>query len=180
VTRSRHEGFLAVLAALLAVPAASQTFGASAGVALPVGGLAEHRTAGIRVAGSVYSSSGFVRGDVAGVILPGTELADASSTQTDDWRSVSIGANVLPVLARSETLRVRALAGLSAHSVSVRRGGDNPYGVVGGVQLGSVLERSWNGRTLTAEVGLHVVASDYGVGELEAATFVPLSAGIRW
>jgi hypothetical protein len=169
-------------AVLLLAPAASlhaQGVGGSAGIALPVGSLAEHRGVGFRAQGSVYSPGGLLRGDVAGVFFPGDDSADTSPSQSGDWRSVGIAGNVLPRLMHTETLSVRALAGLSAHRTSIP-GVRNPYGVVPGGQLGGVVERSVGRGWLTVEGGLHLVATDHGVGELEPVIFVPLTVGFRW
>jgi hypothetical protein len=169
-------------AVLLLAPAGSlhaQTFGASAGLAVPLGSLAEHRGVGFRAQGSVYSSGGRFRGDVAGVFFPGDDSADTSPSQAGDWRSVSVAAHVLPRLAHTETLSVRALAGLSAHRASIP-GVRNPYGVVAGAQLGAVVEHAIGGGWLTAELGGHLVATDHGVGELEPVLFIPLIVGLRW
>ena len=168
-------------AVLLLAPAASlhAQIGGSAGIAVPLGSLAEHRGVGFRAQGSLYSSGGRFRGDVAGVFFPGDGSADTSPSQSGDWRSIGVAVNVLPRLTHTETLSVRALGGLSAHRTSIP-GVRNPYGVVPGAQLGAVVERSIGGGWLMAEVGAHLVATDHGVGELEPVTFIPLSVGFRW
>lgn len=181
--RVRPARLLPLLAALLlSAPAESlraQAVGGSVGLAAPVGPLADGRGVGVRIQGSLYSPGGLVRGDVAGLFLPGSDEEGQPASRMSDYRSVSLGANLLPVLVRSEALQVRGLVGLSGHSVSVPNT-NNPYGIVPGAQLGGVLERAWNGHALTGETGLHLIASDHGLGELEAALFVPVSIGIRW
>jgi hypothetical protein len=181
--RIRTARLLPLLAGLLlSAPPASlraQAFGGSVGLAAPVGPLADGRGVGVRIQGSLHSPGGRLRADVAGLFLPGSEGDGLHATRTRDYRSVSLGANLLPVLVRSEALRVRGLIGLSGHGVTVP-GTNNPYGIVPGAQLGGVLERTWKGHALTGEAGLHLIASDHGLGELEAALFVPVSIGIRW
>ncbi len=166
---------------LVALPAAlaSQSIGANLGLALPLGSLAEYRQVGYRAQGSLTSAGGLLRAEVAGVFIPGTDDPGASDWRTHDWRSLSIGGSVLPTLGQSETLRIRGLFGLSAHRSSIRDV-SNPYGTVPGLQLGTVLERSWRTSILTAELGLHVVASDFGVDEFGGAFFLPLLVGFRW
>ncbi|HEX2187705.1 MAG TPA: hypothetical protein VHG51_02345 [Longimicrobiaceae bacterium] len=170
-----------LLSLLVALPSAlaGQSIGANVGPAVPLGSLAEYRHVGFRAQGSLSAASGLLRAEVAGVYIPGTDDPDASDWRTRDWRSVSIGGSVLPMLGRSEALRLRGLFGLSAHRSRIR-GVSNPYGTVPGLQLGAVLERSWRTSLLTAELGLHVVASDYGVDESGGAFFVPLLVGFRW
>ena len=170
-----------LLLLLVALPSElpAQAFGASVGLAVPLGSLAEYRHTGYRAQGSLTSPGGRLRAEVAGVLLPGTEEPGVSPWRTRDWRSLSIGGSFLPTLGHSEALRVRALVGLSAHRSSMP-GVSNPYGTVPGLQLGTVLERSWKTSILTAELGLHVVASDFGVDELHGAFFLPFLVGIRW
>ncbi len=167
---------------LLSAPASplrAQSFGASVGPAVPVGALAEDRGVGLRIAGSVYPRGNLLRVDVAGVIFPGTGDVDRLGPSRGEYRSASLAANLVPVLRRTGALQVRGLAGLSIHRLGVP-GVPNPYGTVLGTQLGGLLERTRGGRTLTMEAGVHVIGSDHGLGELEAALFVPLSIGIRW
>lgn len=168
---------LPLLFALLRAPAASlsaQAVAGSGGIAVPMGALAEERGVGFRVQGSVFTPSGRVRADLAGVSFPAADEPGAEA-----YRSLSVAINLLPTLVRTGPMRLRALAGLSAHWVDVP-GVSNPYGTVPGLQLGGVLERAAGGGTLTAEAGLHLIASDYGVGELEGAFFVPVLIGFRF
>lgn len=179
--RIRPARILPLFAALLlAAPALrAQAIGVSAGLALPTGELAENRGVGVRVQGSVYVPRTFVRVDVAGVSFPESSDGNASGAEMAEYRSVSVAANLLPVFRSTETLQVRGLVGLSGHRVSTP-GFTNNYGTVPGVQLGGVLERTWGGRTLTAEAGFHSILSDHGLGELKAAAFFPVSMGIRF
>lgn len=172
---------LALAAMLCALPPAApaQGVGAAAGPAVPLGGLGEHRGIGVRGQLSLYSPGGLLRGDVAGMAFPGSDDAGASAWRTGTWRSVSFAGNLLPTLARPADGRVRGLVGLSAHRMSIS-GADNPYGTVPGAQLGGVVERSWKGATLTAELGLHLVASDFGVDEMHGSFSLPVMVGIRW
>lgn len=153
----------------------AQSLGVSAGPVIPVGPLGEHRDVGLRVQGSLYSPERLLRVDLAATLFPG----DNRDWQAGDYRSLSLGANLLPVFHRAGGTRVRGLIGLSAHKVDVE-GASNPYGIIPGLQLGTVLEGAWGGRALHAETGLHVIASDHGVGELEGAYFVPVTFGIRF
>lgn len=170
-----------LLLLLAALPAAlpAQGVGASVGLAVPLGSLGEHRQLGYRAQGTLSAMDGLLRAEVAGVLVPGTEDAGATPWRSHEWRSFSVGGSVLPTLGRSGPLRVRGLIGLSAHRSEIR-GVPNPYGTVPGLRLGAVLERSWRGSVLTAETGLHVVASDFGVSELHGAFFLPLMVGFRW
>jgi hypothetical protein len=171
--------FLSV--ALLCASATSvqaQSFGASAGLAAPLGPLAEQHDIGWRVQGSAHLAGGQWRLDAAAVTFPGN-TADSSYTAGRDYRSFSLAGNLLPTVIRSESTRLRALVGLSVHRVDVERL-NNPYGMVAGGQLGGVLERAWNGHALTAEAGVHLIATDHGLGELDAAYFIPMGIGIRW
>lgn len=153
----------------------AQTLGVSAGLAAPVGPLGEHRGVGLRVQGSLYSPERLLRVDLAGTFFPG----DGGGAEAGDYRSIGLGASLTPVLVRAGDTRVRGIAGLSAHRVHVT-GDTNPYGIVPGLQLGTVAEGAWDGRTLFAETGFHVIASDFGVDELEGAYFVPITFGIRF
>ena len=172
-----------LLLALLCAPAASldaQAFGGSAGIAVPVGTLAANRDLGLRVQGSYYTPGGRLRADVAGVYFPGNETQGQVTTNYADWRSLSLGVNFLPRLRpATDALTLRALLGLSAHTMSIK-GDDNPYGIVPGLQLGGVLEHRTRFGMLTAEAGYHIVASDYGVAELEPVLFVPVLIGFRF
>jgi hypothetical protein len=153
----------------------AQTVGVSAGLAAPLGPLGEHRGVGLRVQGSLYSPERLLRVDVAGTFFPG----DGRGGETVDYGSASVGANLTPVLVRVADARIRGLAGLSVHRVHVT-GDTNPYGLVPGLQLGAVVDGAWDGRTLFAETGVHVIASDYGVGDFGVASFVPVTIGIRF
>lgn len=153
----------------------AQSFGVSAGLAAPVGPLAEHRGVGLRVQGSLHSPERLLRVDLAGTFFPGADR----DGQAGDYRSYSLGANLVPVLARGGDTRLRGLIGLSAHRVDVEDV-SNPYGIVPGLQLGTVLEGGWSDRTLFAETGLHVIATDHGLGDFEGAVFVPVTVGIRF
>lgn len=153
----------------------AQTLGVSAGLAAPVGPLGDHRGVGLRVQGSLYSPERLLRVDLAGTFFPG----DDRGSETGDYRSASLGASLTPVLVRPGDVRVRGLAGLSVHRVHVT-GARNPYGSVPGLQLGTVAEGAWDGRTLFAETGFHVIASDFGVGDWEGAYFVPVTFGVRF
>ncbi|HST57953.1 MAG TPA: hypothetical protein VLK84_04680 [Longimicrobium sp.] len=167
---------------LLSTPAAplrAQSVGGSVGPAVPVGALAEDRGVGLRIAGSLYPRGRLLRVDLAGVIFPGTGDEDRLGPSRGEYRSASLAANLVPTFRRTEALQVRGLFGLSVHRLSVP-GVPNPYGTVLGTQVGGLLERTGGGRTLTAEAGIHLIGSDHGLGELEAALFIPLSIGIRW
>lgn len=170
-----------LLALLLALPTSlsAQRVGGSVGLAVPSGALAETRDVGWRIQGSLYSPGGRLRLDVARVAFPGSDLADSASAQERDYSSVSVAGNFLPVITGSETMRLRALVGLSAHRVSVP-GVRNPYGLVAGAQLGGVVERTWSRRAIVLESGLHLIASDHGLGELDAGFFIPVGIGVRW
>lgn len=170
---------VAVLLSSVPVLASAQSLGVSVGAAIPVGSLADYRSIGIRGQVSAYSPGGLLRADLGGVLFPGKEDPQASTWRTGDWRSLSLAVNVLPTLSRSESLTFRGLLGVSTQWMSIR-GRDNPYGAVPGIQLGASWERPWNGRSLTAEVGLHTVVSDYGVGEFSGSFSIPILVGIKW
>ena len=178
-----HPARLALLLAGLlcsasAPPLRAQSLGGSVGPAMPVGALAEDRGVGLRVQASVYPSN-LLRVDLAGVVFPGTGDAEDLGPAKGEYSSASLAANLVPVFGRRGASQARGLIGLSVHRLSVP-GVPNPYGTVLGTQVGGLLERTGRGRTLWAEAGLHVIGSDHGLGELEAALFVPVSIGIRW
>lgn len=170
---------VAVVLSFVSAPAHAQGLGVSVGAAVPVSSLGEYRSIGIRGQISAYSPGGLLRADVGGVLFPGEEDPQVSIWDTGDWRSVSLAVNVLPTISRSESLTFRGVIGLSAQRMSIS-GQDNPYGTVPGLQLGAFWERPWNGRSLTAEFGLHMVVSDYGVEEYGSSYSIPILVGIKW
>lgn len=172
---------LALAAALCALssPGGAQSLGVSGGPAVPLGGVGEHRGVGVRGQLSAFSPGGLLRADLGAVLLPGSEAPGGNAWRTGDWRSVSVAGSALPLLFRSESLALRGLVGISAHRASIR-GAENPYGTVPGIQLGTVWERPWGRHTLTAELGLHAVLSDYGVDELGISGTLPILVGVRW
>lgn len=168
-------------AALTGLPTlgTAQSLGVSGGLAVPAGSLGEHRSVGLRAQFSAFSPGGLLRADLAGVLFPGEDHPTAPPWRTGGWRSLNLAGNILPLLSRSDSVEFRGVIGLSAHRMSIS-GRANPYGIVPGFQLGSMFTRPWNGRTLTAEFGFHLVASDFGVAEYSGSYSFPLLVGIRW
>jgi hypothetical protein len=77
---------------------------------------------------------------------------------------------------------VRPYAFMSAGPQWLRvEGATNPYGVSLGLRGGAGIRAKARGLELEAEVGAHVVTSDFGTGhEFKMGSFVPVTLGVRF
>lgn len=159
--------------------AAGQRLGGAAGIALPLGVLADTRGLGYHALAFVSTSGGLLRLEFGTAMFPGGEGSVESPRQHGDWRSVSAAVSVRPSLYSTERSRVRAHIGVSGHRLSIPNV-SNPYGTVPGAQFGIGHEVRRGRMILSADLGLHTVLSDFGLIDFHTAHFIPVTLGVSW
>lgn len=159
--------------------ASGQRLGGAAGIAFPLGSLADTRDMGYRALAFISTSGGLMRVELGAATFPGDEGNEGSTRRRGSWQTASVGVSIRPTLESTEHSRVRAHFGLSAHRTSVPDV-SNPYGTVAGAQFGIGFEATRGRLVLSADAGLHSVLSDFGITEFSFAHFIPVTLGISW
>jgi hypothetical protein len=180
--------FILFLLLVLAFPAAPRaqglSVGAGAGVSVPVGSMAERRSAGERLVGSLgyrFPDSRLgVRADLAWTRLYGEPQPEdfGYSWSHGDLHSTGLTASLVYRFAEGG-MEPYALVGVGSYGMQIQGAARNPYGRVLGVSSGMGVEFPLAGQRLFVEGRGKVILSDYGAAEWSPGVYLPITAGIR-
>lgn len=178
---------IAVLLATLAPSAGAQAFSPSlaVGAAIPTGYYGTRRSPGPLVRASLtvgYPEQQYVwlrvDGESAWMLDEGGGHVMLGSVD-GTLRALGVFATVVAG-PRREGVRPYAFMSAGPQWLSVQNA-TNPYGVSLGLRGGAGVRARAGGVNLEAEVGAHVVTSDFGTGhEFSSGSFVPLTVGVRF
>lgn len=181
-------GALALLGSPTPLAAQRLFAGGSAGVAVPVLGISDFRTAGPLLTGSVgYDSKGgrwAVRADFSWIRFPGEQPPEdrQSSIYYGDMHARGISLNLIsrfPGLVGA--IKPYLLTGIGQHDLKIESLGRSSYGWVWGGTFGLGSEWEIGSGRLFAEVPLTIMLSDYGSRDgFVLDSYLPLAIGLRF